>query len=276
VCMNPTAVVDPPLLTVEGKLSYGVDLDGNVDGSATPKTCAHENFTGVDGTPGVDNQMYRLLGCIYGFRSYGQFEVNANENRKSNGLGMTLIEVTDVDDARNDADVTVTFYRSIDQYTLDGSGRFVPFSSYRIDSVNGKPRYGSAVKGRIENGVLITEPGDVNLPFYGNYTYMNQRIRDMRMTLTIAADGASATGTAAGYYDLDTLMFYVGGLGPIASTAISNCPSIYVAAHQLADGYPDPETGKCTAISSAFNFSAVAAFIVRDHDQQTAAAKSDE
>jgi hypothetical protein len=276
VCMNPTVVVDPPLLTVEGKLSYGVNLDGNVDGSATAKTCAHENFTGLDGTPGVDNQLYRLLGCIYGFRSYGQFEVNANENRKSNGLGMTLIEVTDVDDARNDDDVTVTFYRSIDQYTLDGSGRFVPFSSYRIDSVDGKPRYGSAVKGRIDNGVLTTLPGDVQLPFYGNYTYMNQRIRDMRMTMTIAEDGASATGSVAGYYDVDTLMFYVGGLGPIASTAISNCPSIYVAAHELADGYPDPATGKCTALSSAFNFSAVAAFVIRDHDQQSAAAGANE
>jgi hypothetical protein len=273
VCMNPTVVKDPPLLLVEGKQSYGMNLDGNDDGSATPKTCKHDNFVGLDGTPGVDNQLYRLLGCIYGFRSYGQYEVNANENRKSNGLGMTLIEVTDVDDPRNDQDVTVSFYRSIDQYTLDGAGRFTPFASYRIDVADGKPRYNSKLKGRIENGVLITEPGDVNLPFYGNYTYMNQSFRDMRLRLEIAADGASATGMAAGYYGVDQLMFYVGGLGPISSTAISNCPSIYVAAHEIADGYPD-ENGKCTHLSSAFNFAAVAAYVIHPDKQVAGAGES--
>ncbi len=272
VCMNPTVVKDPPLLTVEGKVSYGVNLDGNDDGSANAKTCQHQNFTGLDGTPSVDNQMYRLLGCIYGFRSYGQFEVNANENRKSNGNGMTLIEVTGVDDPKNDSEVKVSFYRAIDQYTLDGTGNFTPFASYRIDAPGGKPRYSSSVKGRIENGVLITEPGDVNLPFYGNYTYMNQEIKEMRLKLELSDDGASAQGMAAGYYGVDQLMFYIGGLGPISSTAISNCPSIYVAAHELADGYPDPKTGKCTALSSSFNFRAVAAFIVHPKTaEQTAA-----
>ncbi len=270
VCMNPTVVKDPPLLLAESKESYGMNLDGSVNAEPTPKSCKHENFTGLDGTPGVDNQLYRLLGCVYGFRSYGQYEANENENRKSNGNGMTLIEVTEVDDTRNDPDVTVTFYRSIDQYTLDAAGKFVPFASYRIDAPDGKPRYHSSLKGRIANGVLTTEPGDVNLPFYGNYTYMNQLLRDMRLRMEIAADLATAKGMQAGYYDVDQLMFYVGGLGPIASSAISNCPSIYVAAHQVADGYPDAKTGDCTAISSAFNFSAVAAFIVHPKVGQSA------
>jgi hypothetical protein len=262
VCMNPTVVKDPPLLLAEGKQSYGMNLDGTVTGEATPKSCKHEKFAGLDGTPGVDNQLFRLLGCVYGFRSYGQYEANENENRKSNGNGMTLIEVTHVDDLRNDDDVTVTFYRSIDQYTLDAGGKFVPFASYRIDAPDGKPRYHSSLKGRIKNGVLTTDAGDVNLPFYGNYTYMNQLLRDMRLRMEIAPDLASAKGMQAGYYDVDQLMFYVQGLGPIASSAISNCPSIYVAAHQIADGYPDPKSGNCTAISAAFNFSAVSAFIV--------------
>ena len=119
----------------------------------------------------------------------------------------------------------------------------------------------------------MTEAGDVNLPFYGNYTYMNQEIKDMRLRLELSDDGAKARGMAAGYYGVDQLIFYIGGLGPISSTAISNCPSIYVAAHELADGYPDPQTGKCTALSSAYNFSAVAAFVVHPNtNEQTAAA----
>ncbi len=274
VCMNPSVVKDAPLLIVEGKESYGMNLDGNVDGSATPKTCKHENFTGLDGTPGVDNQVYRLLGCTYGFRSYGQYEANANENRKSNGNGMTLIEVTGIDDMKNDDDVTVSYYRAIDQYTLDGAGRFTPFASYRIDMADGKPRYSSTQKGKIVDGVVVTEPSDVNLPFYGNYTYMNQEIKDMRMKLEILADGTGAKGQAAGYYGLDQLLFYVTGIGPIQSSGFSNCPAIYVAAHELADGYPDPQTGKCTALSSAYNFAAVSAFIIHPTEAKTASAGS--
>ena len=274
VCMNPTAVAAPPHLIVEGKQSYGLNLDGDVEGKAGANSCAHENFEGVDGAKGVDNQMYRLLGCVYGFRSYGQFEVNANENRKSNGNGMTLIEVTGVDDTKNDPDVTVNIYRAIDPYTLDGGGQFTAWASYRIDAPNGVPRYHSTLKGRIENGVINTDPGDANVPFYGNYTYLNQLIRDMRLQMEVSDDGASAKGMLAGYYDVDQLMFYVTGLGPIQSTAISDCPAIYSAAHKLADGYPDPKTGKCTALSSAFNFKAVSAFIIHPKKEvESASAK---
>jgi len=269
VCMNPTSVKDPPLMLVEGEKSYGMDLDGK-DGVATGKSCPHQEFTGLDGTPGVDNQLYRLLGCVYGFRSYGQFEANENENRKSNGKGMTLIEVTGVDDVRNDPDVRVTIYRAVDQYTLDGSGRFLPYGSYRIDVADGKPRYSSTLRGKIVDGVLTTEPGDVNLPFYGNYTYMNRFLRDLRFRIKLADDAASAEGMAAGYLGVDQLMFYVGGLGPIQSSAPANCPSIHVAAYEIADGHPDPKTGRCTTLSSAYNFKAVAAFIVHGESQRYA------
>ncbi|NBW89202.1 MAG: hypothetical protein EBR51_04685, partial [Gammaproteobacteria bacterium] len=269
VCMNPTSVKDPPLMLVEGEKSYGMDLDGK-DGVATGKSCPHQEFTGLDGTPGVDNQLYRLLGCVYGFRSYGQFEANENENRKSNGKGMTLIEVTGVDDVRNDPDVRVTIYRAVDQYTLDGSGRFLPYGSYRIDVADGKPRYSSTLRGKIVDGVLTTEPGDVNLPFYGNYTYMNRFLRDLRFRIKLADDAASAEGMAAGYLGVDQLMFYVGGLGPIQSSAPANCPSIHVAAYEVADGHPDPKTGRCTTLSSAYNFKAVAAFIVHGESQRYA------
>jgi hypothetical protein len=267
VCMNPTAVKDPPLKLAEGPVSYGMDLDGGKD---SPKSCPHQEFTGVDGTPGVDNQLFRLLGCVYGFRSFGQYEANENENRKSNGKGVTLIEVAGVDDPRNDDAVQVSFYRAVDQYVLDASGKFTPWSSYRVDTANGKPRYASTVKGRIKDGVLTTDPGDVNLPFYGNYTYMNQLIRDFRLRLEIAPDASSGKGTAAGYYDVQQLMFYIGGIGPIHSSGMANCPAIYVAAHELADGYPDPKTGKCTALSSAFNFAVVSAFVVHPGQVQSA------
>ena len=271
VCQIPTAVTDPPLLIAEGPVSFGANLDGTTDGRATPKSCAHAKFEGVDGTPAVDNQMYRLLGCSYGWRNYGHIELNANGQRKTNGLGMILIEVANVDDARNDSDVDVTFYRSIDQFVLDSAANVIPYSTYRIDQANGVPRYGSKVKGKIANGVLQTTPSpEVRLPFYGNYTLLDQTIKDMSLKLEIEASGDRAKGQIVGYYDADQMADYLGGLG-FAATAQYSCPAFHTALYQLADGYPDPKTGKCTALSSAWLINTVAAFV--DHTESTKVAQ---
>ncbi len=261
VCLSPTAVTDPPMRIVEGRYSYGVDLDGNADGRATSKTCPHENFTHPDGTAGIDNQLYRLIGCVYGFRKGGLPELNAHEGRGTSGLGMTLLEISGVTDPRNSPQVTVTFYRSVNQFALDGSGRPLPFSSYNIDQSGGRPRYGDSLKGTIRNGVLTTERGDVRLPFYGNYNFMHPAIRDMGLRLEIAADGATAKGMVTGYYNTDEFLYYVGGMVGHTSTG-DNCPAMHVAAHQLADGYPDPATGQCTHLSAAFDVTAYAAFVI--------------
>ena len=267
VCFNPTVVKDPPMKTVRGVYSYGANLDGTTDGRATPKTCAHEKFTGVDGTVGIDNQLYRWLGCAYGWRTAVGRHVddNANEQRRTTGLAMILVEVSGVTDPRNSSDVTVTFYRSIDPYALDGKGEPIPFSSYRIQTLrDGKPRFGGSLKGSIKDGVLTTERGDIALPFYGNYTFMDTTIRDMGLRLEIAEDGATAKGMITGYYDVERYLYYLLGQGrPAATSHGDSCPALYVAARQMADGYPDPTTGVCTGISAAFDITAYSAFVAR-------------
>ncbi len=270
VCLNPEVVTDPPLKIIEGKYSYGANLDGTTDGRATPKTCAHHKFTGLDGTPGVDNQLYRLVGCTYGWRKGGLIELNANEMRGTSGLGMALIEISNVQDPRNDDDVTVTFYRSVDQFAMDGQGQPLPFTSYRVEAdEKGKPSYGDTLKGKIKNGVLTTERGDVSIPFYGNYNFMHPVIKDFGLQLTIAEDGASAKGMITGYYNVEEFTYYVGGMAGHASAA-DNCPSLWAMSKKLADGYPDPKTGECSMISSAFDIQAYAAYAVLPKDQKLA------
>jgi hypothetical protein len=173
---------------------------------------------------------------------------------------MILIEVTGVDGTVNDDDVTVTFHRSVDQFALDGTGRPLPFSSYNIDVADGGSRYGDSLKGSIRNGVIATSRGEVRLPFYGNYHFMHPAIRDMDLRLEIAADGATAKGMVTGYYDVDAFLHYQGGMVGHTSTA-DDCPAMYVAAYQLADGYPDA-SGQCTHLSAAFEVGAYAAFII--------------
>lgn len=270
VCQEPWLFNDPPLLTAEGPTAYGMNLDGTGDGQATPKSCAHEKFTGVDGRPAVDNQLYRLIGCIYGWRSDGLIEVAANGARRTNGLGMILIELTGVDDRRNDDDVTVTFYRSIDQFTIDAANNVLPYGTYRIDTANGAARYGGSLKGRITDGTLKTDSGDITLPFYGNYAFQAIDFRDLKLELNIADDASRADGMVAGYYGVDQLWEFVGELG-WQPTGTYSCPAVYAAIPNLADGFPDPTTGKCTALSSAFLIKTVAAFIRHPDGRQQSA-----
>lgn len=269
VCWNPEIITEPPHRMVKGKTSYGFNLDGESDGKATAKSCAHENFTGHTGTPGVDNQLYRLLGCAYGWRRNGVLDLFGNEERRNSGRGVILVEVGDVDDEKNDDHVEVAFYRAIDSFAIDSSGRILPWASYRIDTNQGKPRYGTVAKGKIKNGVLMTTAIDAKLPYYGNSAYAEIDLKDMMLELNLALDAESKVkGFIGGYYDFDKWWEYMLKLEFLIATGDWSCPALYAAAKQAADGYPDA-TGQCTAISSAFEIDAVPAFIV--HETETAA-----
>ena len=259
VCWHPESVVEPPMRIVHGKYSYGMNLDGNVDGSATANTCAHGNFTSPDGrVQGIDNQMYRLMGCVYGYRSEGYLEHHANRERQDESKGIILIHVTGVDDPRNDDAVEVAFYLSATSLHFDSTGKIVPFASYRTVT----NRYGDKVTGRIVDGVVQTNPGNVTLPLYGNDGYTDMVFRDFRIEIEMSDEGTRAKGLWAGYHPISSFWDHIQKVQHNVPVGQYNCPSMYVAAHELADGYPDPDTGECTALSSAFTFEAAAGFIV--------------
>ncbi len=265
VCWNPEVVKDPPLRTVQGPTSFGKDLDGDSTGNPTPKSCKHTNFVSPSGAPGVDNQLYRLMGCHYGWRRHGYVDSNANGERRDTSHGITLVEVSGVDDMQNDDDVRVAFYKKRDGDVLhkDHTGMILANASYRID-LSG--RYGATTRGRIENGVLITDPVDVTLPFYGNLTHQEFVLREMSIELPLEPqkDERNVRGMVVGYYDLDSFWSYMKQIEFLSVTGQFSCPGIYVAARELADGFPDPETGECTALSSAFHVDAVPAFVIAD------------
>ena len=138
----------------------------------------------------------------------------------------------------------------------DAAGNILPFASYRID---GNPRYGTTLKGRIKDGILTTEPADVHLPFYGNRVETEFFIRDFRLELTLTENGA--TGLIGGYHDLENWWDYVRKMGYLVETAQFSCPALYAAALQLADGHPDDKTGACTSLSVAYSVDTIRAFV---------------
>jgi hypothetical protein len=258
VCWNPEAVKDPPMRTVPGKaVSYGINLDGTTDGQATPKSCTHEKFVGIDGTPDVDNQLFRLMGCTRGWRSDGGIETRAQAERLLVSQGIFMMELSNVSDLQNDDDVRVAFYRPVDKLLKDGTGQVLPYVSYQVDTT----RYGDSTRGKIVNGVLTTEPVDVHLPFFGNVITSEMYIRGMQLKIDLVSDGSSAKGILAGYSDRDAWWDYVRKIG-MAWLGRHSCPALYEASRHLADGYPDPATGECTAISSAFKIEMIPAFVI--------------
>ncbi len=260
VCWKPELVADPPMRIVTGSTAYGLNLDSETEGNATERTCKHQNFQSPDGEQGVDNQMYRLLGCVYGWRANGYVEGVADGERHDSSKGVWMIDITPLDRNESSQRVQVTFSRAVDSMPKSATGTILPFASYRVDQTQ---HFNATVEGTLTNGILTTKPVDIRLPFYGNRVSTEMYIRDMRLRLTIDPNSGAASGLLTGYHDLENWWDYIRKMGYLIDTAQFSCPAMYQAATDLADGFPDPATGKCTALSVAYQIKLVSGFVVR-------------
>jgi len=249
---------------VEGPLSYGLDLDGRT---------GPNDFMHPDGTAGIDNEVYRAVGCVIGFRGPDGVEVifqdKAIADRRYN---RTMIELTGVDDLRNDDDVTLTIYRGLDKLLTDATGmKVMSGGSQRVDM-----RWGASLIRRtsatIVDGVLTSDPiPEVVIPWMNLGVPTFQLIRDLRFELRLSPSGAE--GLIAGYADVDT--WYRQLIRNDSTHHLSNGQisgiSLYKALRRLADAYPDPQTGANTAISTALDVKMAQVFIVHPQGAATGA-----
>jgi hypothetical protein len=259
---NPWLVKDAlPLLEVQSKIAYGLNLDGTVDGHATPTSCTHQKFVSPAGEPGVDNQLYRLIGCWPGWRKSG-FNVSFHKGQfVEHTLNRILIEVTGVDNEQNDDHVEVTIYKGIDQLTFDGASKPVPWLTQRIDTRF--PQYITKMPGKIVNGVLEAGPANTRLPLFQMNAEAERLFRGMRLKLSLSNDGAE--GLLTGYEDVNEWWRGIRNsyVEVVDTDGLWSPPSTYEGVHRLADGYPDPKTGQCTAISAVYKVTAVRVFLVQ-------------
>ncbi|HAT28847.1 MAG TPA: hypothetical protein DCS89_17665 [Gammaproteobacteria bacterium] len=242
-------------LEVEGEFSWGLNLDGEV---------GPNDFVHPDGSPGIDNEVYRAVGCVIGFRGPDGVEfIFQNKAIVDERYNRMMVELTEVDDLENDDSVTVTVYRGMDRLLTDATGsRVMPGGTQRVDR-----RWGQnlirQVEARIVDSVLITEPiGDLIIPWQNLSVPSIQLFRDARFELDLSAEGA--TGLLAGYADVDTWYYQLirnDSTHHLSNGQISGI-SLYKALRRLADAYPDPETGENTAISTALDIKMKQVFIV--------------
>ena len=232
-----------PYKFATSKTAPGLNLDGKV---------GPNDFTSPDGEAGIDNQYYRVIGCTIGLRAGAYYYYLTNNFAQRFNYARQVIELTNVDSLVNDDDVTVTRYRALDKMMTDASGNeYLPYGSQRVDPRWGKEFY-ARTHAKIVNGVLITEPFDVNWPHSSSFSnFALFQIKGSVLKVKVTPEEAS--GLWGGYLDVDSWYRQMNSSSSTHTLTASSIASqsMYQAAHQLADAYPDPKTGKNTAISSA-------------------------
>jgi hypothetical protein len=248
--INPGAAPDPNLTMVDGKYAFGFNLDSHgadQPGSfEDPKT--HEK--------GVDNQMFRAMGCFTVFRGDEKIIPGAHDQAwhlVQNGMPAWLITLTG-DDLSKDGDVTVTFDVSIDHVERDAQSNVLRDMTFRI---NADPRSHHEMKGQIKNGELtLKEPGDL-LAIWGDEMMMERfQVFRAQLNFKMQPDG-SMKGLLGGYMPWKDAM----STGLQANMGV-DWVGLYYNLRKAADGDPDPKTGENRAISTAYFLEAVPAFAV--------------
>lgn len=267
ICQNPTAVKVRPLKLVKGSQKVpGLNLDG--EGTLTKargSSCAHENFSDAAGKVLIDNQLFRIGGCIKG-RRFGGIAHQSATAEMINGSYSIIFEISGVDDRQNDPDVEVGVYASLDPTPFSAAAKPLPNGSLQPHP---DKQYWTKTRGKIVAGVLTTEPTDIALPLHLAGMKNESLLRQARFELTLKPDG-SAEGVLAGYYEV--MAYYQNQVAyngyrhfadGAALTSGFNCPSIYIALQEQADGLRNPKTGACEGISTAMIVEAQPAFVIK-------------
>jgi hypothetical protein len=269
--------------------AFGIDLDGqhsSAKGKPAPGTCAHNDLLGMDGERGIDNQFFRVVGCSNSYQSTGSSNSYAIE--MLTGSWGILITLSGVDDIRNDDTIEVGIFANADPIELSAAREPLANATYAIDQ---DPRFQGRTRGRIKDGVLTTEPVDVRFHKITNSIYLERPLIDARLKMTVSEDGV-LEGYLAGYTPVEAMynlqyafrdgknakgepaerrLITVSSMGQAAVLG-HTCNGAYYALKELADGHPDPKTGKCSSISTQYRIKAIPAFVV---DEKTNSVNKD-
>ncbi len=259
----PNTDAEPyPFYEAQGDTAIGLNLDGEVSAN---------DFMSPEGDEGIDNQLYRAIGCIANYRGPdGTVYHFDNKFMQQFSVNRMLIEISGVDDLQNDDDVTVTTYRGQDGLLTDATGKdFIPGGTQQVDGKWGD-QYVQTFKGKIEDGILTTDAHDLDIAWSATFeTNTVQPVKDLRFQLKLTEE--KAEGLMGGYVDIKNFQTRLARAWSTHHQSYGqlSSPSLYRAMLKLADAYPDPQTGENTALSGAMQVAFTQAFIM--HPEQPVA-----
>jgi hypothetical protein len=259
--MLPGIVADPGFAEPVVDVVRGFDLDGDDGAGAPPKGVRkHRNYVSPDGRRGVDNQLFAIQGCVEGWRRKGFLPMIGNELRRAGGLSI-LVEVSGVDDPRNDDDVAVTLMYSTDAMKRDGTAKIVlPDYTFRVSTDPAYTQDFARFHGRIVNGVLTTEPLK-KVYVHEGPAGITWSLAKARMQIRFNPDGG-ISALLGGYRDWrEYLAAAFFRSSDYENTIGFQAPAMYDAVRRAADGLQDPATGEFTGLSAAYELEGIPAFI---------------
>jgi hypothetical protein len=262
VGMLPGIIPDPGNPEPQTKVAHGLNLDGT-DGAGKPAagTCKHQKFVSEDGTTGIDNQLYRALGCISSFQGHKGFIMQFANNQMHDGLLSMLVQITGIENERNSKSVDVTLFYSLDPMIKNANGSQVgPDYTFRVTDNPLFSHYFARLHGRIKNGVVITDPVkelDFNLGQYG--TPQELKLRNARIRIELRPD-RTIKGVVGGYVDWQAISTRY-NTSVVEMYHGFQTPGLYNSLRRNADGGKNPVTGQCEEISTAYQMEGLPAFI---------------
>jgi hypothetical protein len=255
----PARSEDTGIETAVGRYAYGFNLNGKVEPDSFEDPESHER--------GVDNNMWRVLGCFEGYhvrKPVRPYSENISFDTSLDAMPAWLMWISGAD-LTQDGPVTVTFDRALNVAMRNGLQGLLGGASYTIDP---DPRWHSENKGQIKDQVLTIEPGEFKMAGDSQW-YPVLRLLKARLRFKIAPDG-SFDGFIGGYQPFKDFFHFLAIRGEGLSQ--TNLPGVYYAMKRLAEEFPDPVTGENTAISATYRMQGIPAFLLKPSGQLAAVA----
>lgn len=229
----------------------GFNLDGKVSGTDDESTCKHADFTSPEGLEGVDNQFATLVPLIEatGISAVERLLQSSIEN----GGILLLVELTGLDDLKNDPEVHVQVRAAFGAPLLGTDGKLLTDQTFHVSPRD--PDVDAGVSA-VVNGMLETKPFDINLPvqvFGKDYTLeaRGARIRFHIVDAERIDQGILGAGIT------------IASVKAIAKKGAEDQPDIVPIVDSLVNGNGDlaqDGTGDCTQMSASLQFTGVSAF----------------
>ena len=259
----PDAALPPvPRLAVLDQLAFtrevtpgvapGFDLDARQSDARDAASCFKPDYMSPEGVPGIDNQLAGLVPLLDAF-GLGAVEGLVQGSIKEGGL-LILLELDGVDDPVNDTRVGLRLRLGRGTPLLGTDGLLLSGQTFHLHPDTADT---PAPNGRIEEGVLTAGPFDIRMPIVVFGVEYSLPIYGTQLRAALTYDGGLAQGLLGGAVKVEDVI-------AIATRANMNAGGVLDAVSVILNGRGDLEQdadGACRAISGAFGFSAVSAFL---------------
>lgn len=239
----------------EPGVARGFDLDAQVSEMGDEASCGHGDLMAPDGRMGIDNQLAKMWSSIeplVGPQARALLQGAINE-----GSILIMVELADLDDLRNDDDVTLRVYRGTLDPDIGNLGVIAPDQTFYYDY---EFPTSEAFNVQLVDGVIEAGPMSLKVPVDILDADFALAVDQGYVRVEINDDG-TFDGVFSGGLSIPQFIGELLETGAAAETRL-------VA--PVFDAYADmsrDDEGKCNNLSAAFAFEGTTAFVIRDRSQ---------